>query len=160
MHSSPSGDSGHSGRRCKSPVTWSPLLELQPGAGTVHTPPRPSNQNPPNHPLPPPLVQSLRHTYQRGQVIFSVGYTSVSSVSQSCPILQPHEPQHSRPPYPSPTPGVHSNSCASSWRCHPAISAISAIPFSSCPQSLPASGLSHIRFFGTSWTPCDPMGPM
>ena len=44
-----------------------------------------------------------------------------------------------RPPCPSPTPGVHSNSCASSRWCHPAISS-SVIPFSSCPQSLPASG--------------------
>ena len=50
-----------------------------------------------------------------------------------------HELQHARPPCPSPTPGVHSNSCASSRWCHPAISS-SVIPFSSCPQSLPASG--------------------
>ena len=52
--------------------------------------------------------------------------------------LQPHELQHARPPCPSPTPGVHSNSCPSSRWCHPAISS-SVIPFSSCPQSLPAS---------------------
>ena len=44
---------------------------------------------------------------------------------------------HARPPCPSPTPGVHSNSCPLSWWCHPAISS-SVIPFS-CPQSLPAS---------------------
>ena len=44
-----------------------------------------------------------------------------------------------RPPCPSPTPGVHPNSCPSSRWCHPAISS-SVIPFSSCPQSLPASG--------------------
>ena len=49
-----------------------------------------------------------------------------------------HESQHARPPCPSPTPRVHSNSCLSSQRCHPAISS-SLIPFSSCPQSLPAS---------------------
>ena len=49
--------------------------------------------------------------------------------------LWPHELQHTRPPCPSPTPGVHPNSCASSWWCHPAISS-SVIPFSSCPQSL------------------------
>ena len=60
-----------------------------------------------------------------------------SSVSQSCLTLQPHELQHARPPCPSPTPGVHSNSCPSSRWCHPAISS-SAIPFSSCPQSHPA----------------------
>ena len=57
---------------------------------------------------------------------------SVMSIS-----LQPHELQHCRPPCPSPTPGVHPNSCASSQWCHPAISS-SVIPFSSCPQSLPA----------------------
>ena len=60
---------------------------------------------------------------------------SCSVVSDS---LWPHELQHPRPPCPSPTPGVHSNSCASSQWCHPAISS-SVVPFSSCPQSLPAS---------------------
>ena len=53
--------------------------------------------------------------------------------------LRPHELQHSRPPCPSPTPGVHPNFCPSSQWCHPAISS-SVVPFSSCPQSLPASG--------------------
>ena len=52
--------------------------------------------------------------------------------------LRPHEPHNARPPCPSPTPGVHSGSCASSRWCHPAISS-SVVPFSSCPQSLPAS---------------------
>ena len=51
--------------------------------------------------------------------------------------LQPHELQHARPPCPSPTPGVHSNSRPMSRWCHPAIS-FSVVPFSSCPQSLPA----------------------
>ena len=60
---------------------------------------------------------------------------SRSVVSDS---LWPHELQHARPPCPSPTPGVHPNSCASSRWCHPAISS-SVVPFSSCPQSLPAS---------------------
>ena len=60
---------------------------------------------------------------------------SLSVVSDS---LQPHESQHARPPWPSPTPGVHSDSCPSSQWCHPAISS-SVIPFSSYPQSLPAS---------------------
>ena len=50
-----------------------------------------------------------------------------------------HELQHARPPCPSPTPGVHPNPCPSSRWCHPAISS-SVIPFSSCPQSFPASG--------------------
>ena len=52
--------------------------------------------------------------------------------------LRPHELQHTRPPCPSPTPRVHANSHPSSWWCHPAISS-SVVPFSSCPQSLPAS---------------------
>ena len=60
---------------------------------------------------------------------------SRSVVSDS---LRPHESQHTRLPCPSPTSGVHSNSCPSSWWCHPAISS-SVVPFSSCPQSLPAS---------------------
>ena len=59
----------------------------------------------------------------------------------------PHESQHARPPCPSPTPGVHPDSCPLSRWCHPAISS-SVIPFSSCPQSLPASEsfpLDHIH---------------
>ena len=60
---------------------------------------------------------------------------SHSVVSDS---LWPHESQHARPPCPSPTAGVHPNSCASSQWCHPAISS-SVVPFLSCPQSLPAS---------------------
>ena len=69
-------------------------------------------------------------------------YVSVQSVQFSCSVvsdsLQPHESQHARPPCPSPTPGVHSDSYPLSQWCHPAISS-SVIPFSSCPQSLPAS---------------------
>ena len=53
--------------------------------------------------------------------------------------LRPQEPQHARPPCPSPTPGVHPNSCPSSQWCHPTISS-SVVLFSSCPQSFPASG--------------------
>ena len=52
--------------------------------------------------------------------------------------LRPHESQHARPPCPSPAPGVHSNSRPLSRWCHPVISS-SGVPFSSCPQSLPAS---------------------
>ena len=65
------------------------------------------------------------------------------SVQFSCSVvsdsLRPHESQHARPPCPSPTPGVYPNSCPSSQWYHPAISS-SVIPFSSCPQPLPASG--------------------
>ena len=74
--------------------------------------------------------------------IFIVFFIGFSSVQFSCSVmsdsLRSHESQHARPPCPSPTPGVHSNSRPSSWWCHPAISS-SVIPFSSCPQSLPAS---------------------
>ena len=52
--------------------------------------------------------------------------------------LRPHESQHTRPPCPSPTPGVYSDSRPLSQWCLPAISS-SVVPFSSCPQSLPAS---------------------
>ena len=63
--------------------------------------------------------------------------------------LQPHEPQHTRPPCPSPTPGVHSNPCPLSRWCHPTISS-SVVPFSSCPQSLPASGSFLMSQLSTS----------
>ena len=68
-------------------------------------------------------------------VTFSSVQFSLSVVSDS---LRPHESQHARPPCPSPTPGVHSDSCPSSPWCHPAISSL-VVPFSSCPKSLPAS---------------------
>ena len=68
--------------------------------------------------------------YLKKQVQFSRSVVSNS--------LQPHELQHTRPPCPSPTPGIPSDSCPSSQWCHPAISS-SVVPFSSCPQSLPAS---------------------
>ena len=61
-----------------------------------------------------------------------------SSVTQSCPTLRLHGPQHARPPCTSPTPWVYPNSCPLSRWCHPTISS-SVIPFS-CPQSFPASG--------------------
>ena len=61
---------------------------------------------------------------------------SHSVVSDS---LQPHELQHARPPCPSPTPGIHPNPCPLSRWCHPTNSS-SVVPFSSCPQSFPASG--------------------
>ena len=69
-------------------------------------------------------------------------YLKGSSVQFSCSVvsdsLRPHESQHFRPPCLSPTPRVHWDSCSSSRWCHPAISS-SVVPFSSCPQSLPAS---------------------
>ena len=62
-----------------------------------------------------------------------------SSVAQSCPTLCDHMTQHARPPCPSPTPRVYSNSCPLSQWCQPAISS-SVVPFSSSPQSFSASG--------------------
>ena len=71
------------------------------------------------------------------------GGVQSSSVQFSCSVmsdsLQPHELQHARPPCPSPTLGAYSNSGPLSRRCHPATSS-SVVPFSSCPQSFPASG--------------------
>ena len=78
------------------------------------------------------LVRELGpHMPQRCSVKFSCSVVSDS--------LQPHESQHTRAPYPSPVPGVQSNSHPLSQWCHPAISS-SDVPFSSCPQSLPELG--------------------
>ena len=70
-------------------------------------------------------------------------FSNFSSVQFSCLVMSdslwPHEPQHARPPCPSPTPGVHPTPCPLSRWCHPAISS-SVVPFSSCLQSFPASG--------------------
>ena len=68
------------------------------------------------------------------------GYSLFSQFSRSVvsDSLRPHESQHARPPCPPPSPGVHPDSCPLSQWCHPAISS-SVVPFSSCPQSLPAS---------------------
>ena len=76
-----------------------------------------------------------------GHIFFFQFYISSVQFSHSVvsDSLRPHEPQHARPNCPSPSPGVHSDSCPSSQWCHPAISS-SVVPFSSCPQSLPASG--------------------
>ena len=75
------------------------------------------------------------------------------TVQFSCSVmsdsLQPHEPQHARPPRPSPIPRACSNSCPLSQWCHPTISS-SVIPFSSCLQSFPASGSFPMSQFFTS----------
>ena len=76
---------------------------------------------------------STKHKERR--MLLSSVQSSRSVVSDS---LRPHESQHARPPCPSPTPRVHSDSHPSSQWCHPVISS-SVVPFSSCPQSLPAS---------------------
>ena len=78
---------------------------------------------------------------------------SISSVQFSCSAvsnsLRPHESQHTRPPCPSPTPGVYPNSCPLCQWCHPTNSS-SVIPFSSCPQSFPASGSFQMSQLFTS----------
>ena len=80
------------------------------------------------------------------QVVFSWVQFSHSVVSDS---LWPHRLQHARPPYPSPTPGVYSNSCPLSQWCHPTISS-SVFHFSSHLQSFPASGSFPMSQFFTS----------
>ena len=72
-----------------------------------------------------------------------------SLVAQSCPTLRPHGLQLTRPPCPSPTPRVYSNSCPLSRWCHLTISS-SVVPFSSCLQSFPASGSFLMSQFFTS----------
>ena len=78
--------------------------------------------------------------------IFSSVQFSCSVVSDS---LWPHELHHARPPCPSPTPGVHPNPSPLSQWCHPTISS-SVVPFSSCPQSFPASGSLQMSQLFTS----------
>ena len=102
-----------------------------------------------------PVIQWLGHStfIARGWVqslvrelrsckLWGMAKKKKNSVQFSCSVvsnsLRPHESQHVRPPCPSPTPWVHSNSRPSSQWCHPVISS-SVVPFSSCLQSLPAS---------------------
>ena len=80
----------------------------------------------------------LQQTLQTSPSLHWAQFSSVQWLSHARP-LWPHELQHARPPCPSPTPWVYSNSCPLSRWCHPAISS-SVVPFSSWPQSLPASG--------------------
>ena len=84
----------------------------------------------------PVVFKQCRQVLSFWNSIFSYSVQFSDSVMSDS--LQPHESQHARPPCLSPTPGVHSHSCPSSQWCHPAISS-SVVPFSSCPQSLPAS---------------------
>ena len=83
------------------------------------------------------------HWDQRAGIPWAGPICMVSSVQFSYSVasnsLQPHESQHASPPCPSPSPRIYSKSCPSSQWCHPAISS-SVVPFSSCPQSFPASG--------------------
>ena len=87
------------------------------------------------------FISALSILFQFGSVQFSHSVVSNS--------LQPHELQHARPPCPSPTPGVHPNSCPLSWWCPPTISS-SVFPFSSCSQSFPGSGFFPVSGLSTS----------
>ena len=90
--------------------------------------------------------QDVSRRPSRGCGQFSSVQFSHSVVSDS---LQPHGPQHARPPCPSPTPGIYSNLCPLSQWCHPTISS-SVIPCSSHLQSFPASGsFSMTQFFAS-----------
>ena len=91
------------------------------------------------------IFETWTHLLTNNVTFISSVQFSRSVVSDS---LRPHELQHTRPPCPSPTPGVHSNSRPSSQWCHPAISS-SIVPFSSCPQSLPASESFQMSQFFT-----------
>ena len=91
-----------------------------------------------------------------GKLLSLINHSVQSSRSVVSNSLRPHELQHTRPPSPSPTPGVYSNSCPSSWWCHPAISS-SVVPFSSCPQlgkckSKPLWDTTSIRMTSTKAT--------
>ena len=89
----------------------------------------------------------LKINIQRTKIMASSPINSVQfSHSVMSDSLRPHEPQHTRPPCPSPNPRVQPNTCRLSRWCHPTISS-SVVPFSSCPQSFPASGsfqMSHL----------------
>ena len=77
---------------------------------------------------------------------FNYYYSVQFSRSVTSGSLRPHEPQHTRPPCPSPAPGAYPNSCPLSRWCHPTILS-SVVPFSSCPQSFPASGSFQMSQF-------------
>ena len=100
------------------------------------------------------FARNMRSIWRKRGISKSLNFSSLcqvqfSSVSQSCPTLQAHGLQHARLPSPSPTPRARSNSGSSSWWCHPTVSS-SAIPFSSCLQTFPASGSFPMSQFFTT----------
>ena len=108
-----------------SPINNSPPYELSSSSSHLPSP----------HPYPHLIPTTLLTCFLLGNAFSSVQFRR-SVMSDS---LRPHEPQHARLPCPSPTPRVYPNSCPLIWWCHPTISS-SVVPFSSCLQSLPASG--------------------
>ena len=114
-----------------SETPWTPACQASLSITNSQSPPKPMSIEslmPYNHLI---LCQPFSSHLQSFPA--AVQFSSVVSDS-----LQPHEPQHTRPPCPSPAPGGYSNSCPLSWWCHPTILS-SVIPFSSCLQSFPAS---------------------
>ena len=97
---------------------------------------------------------SFKPTFSPSSLTFIKRLFSFSSLQFSCSVmsdfLRPHGLQHAKPPCPSPTPRVYPNSCPLSQWCHPAISSF-VVPFSSCPQSLPASVFSNKSTFRMKW---------
>ena len=98
-------------------------------------------------------LHSWQHCFPRHvlttELIMRLLTEPLSSVAQSCVTLRPRGLQHARPPCPSPTPGVYSNSCPSSRRCLQTISS-SVVPFFSCLQPFPASGSFQMSQFFAS----------
>ena len=94
-------------------------------------------------------LASLKASTLTGNMDWCENKIQFSSVAQSCLTLRPHEPQHTRPRCPPPTPGVHPHPCPLSQWCHPTISS-SVTPFSSCPQSFPAAGSFQMSQLFTS----------
>ena len=105
-----------------------------------------------------PLFYPCQHLISSGCFALAINISSSvqfnhSVVSDS---LQPHESQHARPPCSSPTPRVHSNSCASSWWCHSAISS-SVVPFSSCQHQGIFQWVSSFHQVAKYWPSVLPM---
>ena len=143
-----------SGRKCLSfriISTQSQFPDLPDSGIKARSPALQADSLPSEPPRKPPLNTckwmhpACPHTHMYACVLFLFLFSvkpKFSSVQFSHSImsdsLRPHELQHARPPCPSPTPGVHTTPCPLSQWCHPTISS-SVIPFSSCPESLPAS---------------------
>ena len=125
------------------PVT---TILTRPGSDCRHSLCRLSHQGSPNHWQLPQFLSCFQLSTRESQTGFRAVQSSHSVVPDS---LRPHGPQHARPPCPSPTPRVHSNSCPLSWGCHPTISS-SVIPFSACLQSfLPSGSFPMSQFFAS-----------
>ena len=91
----------------------------------------------------------IKNKLRRNPIVSQQYSHCYCSVAQSCPTLWPHGLQHARPPCLSPSPRAYSNSCPLSQRCPPTISSC-VVPFSSCPQSFPASGSFPMSWLFTS----------